>query len=222
MVLLHCRSAWERLLIPAFVFFFQMLYPFPLVNRAASRVAAAAGGCMLVRRAALDRAGGMAAIRGAVIDDCALARMIKGQGGRLWLGLTETVRSVRPYPRLADIWGMVARSAYTQLNHSPPLLAAATLGMVLAFLVPPLLLVLGLLLGARLAAVLALLAWLAMAVAYRPTLALYGKGPAAALLLPFAAALYTAMTVDSALRHWRGQGGAWKGRRYTRKLGSRA
>ncbi|HLI12612.1 MAG TPA: glycosyltransferase [Alphaproteobacteria bacterium] len=218
MVLLRCRSGWERLLIPAFVFFFQMLYPFPLVNRPGSRVAAAAGGCMLVRRAALERAGGIAAIRSAIIDDCALARMIKSQGGRLWLGLTEEVRSLRPYDSLETIWGMVARSAYAQLKYSPLLLIGTVLGMVLIFLAPPLLAILGCLAGKPVLAAPALLAWLAMAVAYRPTLKLYRRSALLAPLLPVAATLYTAMTVDSARRHWRGKGGAWKGRTYSRDL----
>ncbi len=218
MVLLHCRSWWERLLIPAFVFFFQMLYPFPLVNDGRSRVAAAAGGCILVRREPLARAGGLAPIRGAVIDDCALARLIKHQGGRIWLGLSETVSSVRPYDRLDDIWRMVARSAYTQLRCSPLLLAGAVLGMILLFLVPPGLAILGLLLDAPIILALAHLAWVLMTVAYWPTLNLYGHPTVATLLLPLAAFLYTAMTVDSALRHWRGRGGAWKGRTYPRNL----
>ena len=216
MVLLHCRSWWERLLIPAFVFFFQMLYPFPLVNDGRSRVAAAAGGCILVRREPLARVGGLAPIRGAVIDDCALARLIKHRGGRIWLGLSETVSSVRPYDRLDDIWRMVARSAYNQLGHSPLLLAGAVLGMILLFLVPPGLIPLGLLLDAPIILALAPLAWALMTVAYWPTIKLYGHPTVATLLLPLAALLYTAMTVDSALRHWRGEGGAWKGRVYSR------
>ena len=216
MALLYCRSWWERLLIPAFVFFFQMLYPFPLMNDGRSRVAAAAGGCILVRREPLARVGGLAPIRGAVIDDCALARLIKHQGGRIWLGLSQTVSSVRPYDRLDDIWRMVARSAYTQLGYSPLLLASAVLGMILLFLVPPGLVILGLLLDAPIILALAHLAWALMTVAYWPTLNLYGHPTVATLLLPLAAFLYTAMTVDSALRHWRGQGGAWKGRTYPR------
>ena len=222
MVLLHCRTWWERLLIPAFVFFFQMLYPFPLVNDVRSRVAAAAGGCMLVRREALARTGGVGAIRGAIIDDCALARRIKRQGGRIWLGLSETVSSVRPYGCVHEIWRMVARSAYTQLRYSPLLLAGTVLGMTLLFLAPPAIIVVGAVVDAPISVGLAHMAWALMAAAYWPTLQLYGRPTMAALLLPVAAFLYTAMTVDSALRHWRGVGGAWKGRTYPRNLASSA
>jgi hopene-associated glycosyltransferase HpnB len=140
MVRLRCQSFWERLLVPAFVFFFQMLYPFPAVNRAGRRTAAAAGGCMLVRRRALAEAGGIAAIRGQLIDDVALARAIKHRpgGGRIWLGLGDSARSLRPYESLGSLWAMVARTADTQLGHSLPLLAATVLAMVLTFAGPPL------------------------------------------------------------------------------------
>lgn len=219
MALLHCRSWWERLLIPAFVFFFQMLYPFRLVNDWNSRIAAAAGGCMLVRREALARAGGLAAISDAIIDDCALARRIKGQGGRLWLGLSESVVSVRPYGRLGEIWRMVTRSAYTQLGYSPLLLAGTVLGMILLFLAPPVLIVFGLSVGVPITVALAGVTLGLMAAAYRPTIKLYDRPTAATLLLPLAAFFFTAMTVDSALRHWRGVGGTWKGRTYAHNPG---
>ncbi|HUC62180.1 MAG TPA: glycosyltransferase [Alphaproteobacteria bacterium] len=214
MVRLHCATFWERLLIPAFVFFFQMLYPFPAVNARDPRVAAAAGGCMLVRRTALERAGGIAAIRNAIIDDCALARLIKGQGGAIWLGLAERVSSLRVYRDLSEIWRMVARSAYTQLDHSPLLLALTILAMLIVYLVPPAILAVGVATGHWLAAALAFAAWATMARLYRPTLALYGASLWNAWLLPAAASLYLAMTIDSARRHWRGEGGAWKGRHY--------
>ena len=129
MALLHCRSFWESLLIPAFVFFFQKLYPFHLAADPASPIAAAAGGCMLLRRERLEALGGLARIRGELIDDCALARLVKGDGGRLWLGLTRDVRSIRPYVGLRPICDMVARTAYTQLRHAPLLLAGTVLGM---------------------------------------------------------------------------------------------
>jgi hypothetical protein len=167
---------------------------------------------MLVRAAALDRIGGIGAIRGALIDDCALAAAVQGQGGRLWLGLTRAVRSIRPYDGLGGIWRMVARSAYTQLRHSPWRLAGTVAAMALVYLVPPALALGWPLHGDPVAAALALAAWLAMAAAYRPTLRLYEEPAPAALLLPAAALLYTAMTVDSAVRHWRGVGGRWKGR----------
>ncbi len=216
MVLLRAESFWEHLLIPAFVFFFQMLYPFPQVNRRETGIAAAAGGCMLVRRAALADAGGIAAIRDAIIDDIALARLIKGRGGAIWLGLTETVKSIRPYDTLGAIWHMVVRSAYTQLQYSPLLLLAAVAGMAAVFLSPPVLALQAPLSGNYLLGALAVLAWAFMAIMYRPTLALYKEPLWRAALLPLAAALYMAMTIDSALRHWRGRGGAWKGRTYAR------
>jgi hopene-associated glycosyltransferase HpnB len=215
MVRLHCASFWERLLIPAFVFFFQTLYPFRAVNRRSSHVAAAAGGCMLVRRAALERAGGIAAIRNAIIDDCALARSIKNQGGAIWLGLSESVVSLRAYRGLGEIWRMVARSAYTQLGYSPLRLGATVLAMTIVYLAPPAILILGLLSGHWFAATVAVAAWAIMAWIYRPTLALYGASSARTWLLPAAAALYLAMTIDSARRHWHGHGNAWKGRSYS-------
>lgn len=213
MARLHCAGGWERLLIPAFVFFFQKLYPFRWVNDPARPTAAAAGGCMLVRRTALARAGGLEAIRGRIIDDCALAALVK-HAGTLWLGFDNGVRSVRPYRRLEEIWSMVARTAFTQLDHSLALLAATIAGMAVIYLGPPTALVLGIFSGAPLAALGGFAAWMLMAIAYRPTLRLYGQPAAMAVALPVAAALFTAMTVDSARRHWQGRGGAWKGRTY--------
>jgi hopene-associated glycosyltransferase HpnB len=218
MALLHCRAGWERLLIPAFVYFFQMLYPFPLVNKQSSRVAAAAGGCMLVRTAALARAGGIAAIRGALIDDVALARLLKDRGGKIWLGLSASVRSVRVYATLGEIWSMVARTAYAQLGYSPLAVAGTVVGMLLVFAAPPVVGLLGVLGEHRVAAATGVLAWGIMIYTYRPTLKLYGEPPSVASLLPFAGILFTAMTVYSAWRHWRGRGGAWKGRAYSRNL----
>jgi hopene-associated glycosyltransferase HpnB len=219
MVRLHCRTAWERFLIPPFVFFFQMLYPFPLVNRRGSRFAAAAGGCMLVRRSALDRAGGIESIRDAIIDDCALALRIKASRsenaeGAIWLGLAEETRSIRPYDGLDTIWGMVARTAYTQLDHSPLLLLEAAVILAILFLAPPLVLLLGSLTGAPVAAAMAAVAWVIMAYCYRPTLALYGEMALLAAILPLAALFYMAMTIDSARLHRGGRGGGWKGRTY--------
>lgn len=213
MVLLNVASVAEKLLVPAFVFFFQKLYPFPKVNDPSSRVAGAAGGCMLVRRAALERAGGIAAIRGALIDDCALARRLKARGP-IWLGLTRASLSLRPYPHLADIWAMVARTAYTQLNHSPLLLVGTVLAMALIYLVPPLAALIGAVRGEFGLAAAGAAGWAAMAVAYRPTLELYRMPWWRALTLPLAGLLYTLMTVDSARRHWLGRGGGWKGRTY--------
>ena len=211
MAWLRCETAWERLLIPAFVFFFQKLYPFPWVNEVRRRLAAAAGGCVLVRREALTRAGGIDAVKDALIDDCAVARVIKS-GGAIWLGLTTTSRSHRPYAGLGDIWAMVARSAYTQLRHSLWLLAGTVAGMVVIYLIPPIVVVWGAVAGQGGPALLGAAAWLLMAAAYGPTLRFYGRSRIAAVLLPVAALLYTLMTIDSAALHRRGRGGEWKGR----------
>lgn len=211
MVRLHCRRGWERLLIPAFVYFFQQLYPFPRVNDPKARTAGAAGGCMLVRRSALERAGGIAAIRGEVIDDCALGRRLK-RHGPIWLGLTECDHSVRPYDGPGDIWKMVARTAYTQLHHSPWLLVSTVAGLALVYLAPPLL-VLGFPVhGSVAAGGLGAAAWTLMAGTFLPTLRLYRRSPVLAPALPLAGLLYLGMTLDSAWRHWRGGGVAWKGR----------
>jgi hopene-associated glycosyltransferase HpnB len=214
MVLLRCTSFWERFLIPAFVFFFQKLYPFPWVNDPQRKTAAAAGGCVLVKRESLAAAGGIAIVRQALIDDCALGAAIKNSGGRIWLGLSETTRSLRPYPSLETIWTMVARTAFTQLGYSPLLLVGALVGMVLVYLVPPLAVIAGLLLKDWPVTIAGLVTWLLMSLAYWPTVRLYRLSPLWAFSLPAIALLYNLMTLDSALRHWRGQGGAWKGRVY--------
>ncbi|MGH9076641.1 MAG: glycosyltransferase [Acidimicrobiales bacterium] len=220
MARLSTASAWERLLVPAFVYFFAELYPFGQVNRQSSRTAAAAGGCILVRTAALERAGGVAAVRGAVIDDVALARALKRSGAALWLGLADDTTSVRPYPRLGDIWDMVARSAYTQLRHSPALLAGTVVGLAAVFVGPPAALVGGVVAGLPQVAALGASAWLVMALTYLPMLAYHRLAHPRlawwrALGLPAVAVLYVAMTLSSAWRHWRG-GVAWKGRTYDR------
>ena len=213
MVRLNCRTVWERLLIPPFVFFFQKLYPFPRVNDPTRTEAAAAGGCMLVRRAALDASGGVAEIRAALIDDCALAARLK-RAGPIWLGVARRTRSLRPYGRLGDVWAMVARTAFVQLNRSAFALAGAVVGMIVVYLGPPAGLVSAVIAGEIVPALAAAGAWALMAVAYRPTLGLYGQSSPAALLLPLAALLYTLITIDSARRYWLGGGGAWKGRSY--------
>lgn len=206
MARLSCVTPAERFLIPAFVFFFQMLYPFEWVSRP-GRVAAAAGGCMLVRREALERAGGIAAIRGEIIDDCALGRALKRQGP-IWLGLTDRARSLRPYGGIGEIGRMVSRSAYAQLGYSPWLLAATLLGMVLIYLAPPLLA----LAGAGLPRLLGLAAWLLMALAFQPMLRFYRVSPLWGLALPAIGAAYALFTLRSAIDVWRGRGGLWKGR----------
>ncbi len=213
MARLRTRTAWERLVIPAFVYFFALLYPMRWVNRPGTRTAAAAGGCDLVRRDSLVRAGGLDAIRASVIDDVALARAIKTGGGRIFLGLADRVRSVRPYPTLGSLWHMIARSAYAQLRHSWLLLAGTVLGLALVFLIPPLSTVVGIIVDPVLG-LLGAAAWLVMAGTYAPMLRYYGQPAAAALLLPVTATLYLGMTIDSARRHHQGRGAAWKGRTY--------
>ncbi|MDG2008423.1 MAG: glycosyltransferase [Candidatus Binatia bacterium] len=211
MVRLEAEQGWGRLLIPAFVYFFQKLYPFPKVNDPADSVAAAAGGCMLVRQAALEAAGGVSPLRSEIIDDCAFGRALKAQGP-IWLGLTESERSIRPYVGLREVWDMVARSAFTQLNYSWGLLAGTLLGLSLLYLVPPLALVAGVLAGDGVWALWGLGAWLLMAATFLPTLVLYGRSAWLSLALPLAGVLYASMTFDSAWRHFRGRGAYWKGR----------
>lgn len=218
MVRLATGHLWERLLIPPFVFFFRKLYPFPWVSDPAKPTAAAAGGCMLVRRDALDAIGGMDAISAALIDDCALANRLKHAHpakGRLWLGLTTRTRSIRSYDGLRGVWDMVARGAFTQLRHSPTLLAGTVLGMTLLYLAPPLVLITAPIHGSTFIAIASAAAWILMIIAATPTYKIYDQGWRAAIWLPVAAAFFTAMTVNSAWRHWRGRGGGWKGRTYS-------
>jgi hopene-associated glycosyltransferase HpnB len=207
MVKLRCESAAERWLAPAFVFFFQMLYPFGWVNDPRRAAAAAAGGCMLARRETLRAAGGLEAVRGALIDDCALGALMKGQGP-IWLGLTEDVHSLRAYPFLTDFGRMVARSAFAELRYSPLRLAGAIGGMALVYVAPPLFALFAK--GPAQAA--GALAWAMMALSLMPTLRLYRRPIAGGLVLPAIAAAYVAFTIDSALQYWRGRGGYWKGR----------
>jgi hopene-associated glycosyltransferase HpnB len=214
MVQLRCQSFWEKLLIPAFIFFFQKLYPFPWVNNPKRSTAAAAGGCILIRRQALEGIGGIASLRDALIDDCTLAQKVKALGQPIWLGLAPSTHSLRPYDSLASIWSMVARTAYTQLHYNPLLLGGTTLGMGLVYLIPPLALGLGLGTSDQQLAILGGFTWGLMALAYFPTLRLYNLPFYWGLTLPLTALLYALMTLDSARRHWQGQGGAWKGRVY--------
>ena len=204
---LHCKTFAERLLIPAFVLFFQMVYPFRQVNRPDHPLAAAAGGCMLARREALTRAGGVAAIRTAVIDDCAMGAIMKRRGP-IWLGLTRRARSLRPYPTVGAIGRMVSRSAYAQLDYSPIKLAGTLVGLALLYLAPPALALFGSGPG-RWAGV---LAWAAMALCFQPMLRFYRRSPLWGFALPVIGTLYAAFTLRSALQVWRGAGGQWKGR----------
>ena len=204
---LSCRHLAERFLIPAFVFFFQMLYPFAWVADRNRNLAAAAGGCMLVRREALERAGGMASIRSEIIDDCALARRLKAQGA-IWLGLTRRAISLRPYAGMREIGRMVSRSAYAQLDYSPLLLVGTVAGMAITYLAPALLA----LFGSGVGQMAGIAAWLLMAVAFQPMLRFYRASPLWGLALPPIAATYTVFTLQSAVDVWRGRGGLWKGR----------
>ncbi len=207
---LRMASVWERLLIPAFVYFFKLLYPFRIANGPARWMAAAAGGCVLLRTKSLRDIGGFAALRGALIDDCTLAACIKRAGGRTWIGLSRDVKSLRPYDTLGSIWDMVARSAFTQLRYSVTLLLACTVLMGLAFWLP-----VAALAGSPAAVAAGAVAWAAMAVSYWPTLHYYGRSPLWGLALPVVGTLYLAMTWTSALRYWRGERSRWKGRIYS-------
>ncbi|BDA39799.1 glycosyltransferase [Candidatus Atelocyanobacterium thalassae] len=223
MVKLKCESLWEKLLIPAFIFFFKKLYPFAWVNNYYKKTAAAAGGCILISRSILEEIGGVEVLRETLIDDCSLAAFVKkklrdnkkyaNQG--IWLGLSEETLSLRSYDRLEPIWNMVARTAYTQLNHSPFMLVGTLVGLVFIYLIGPVGFTYGLLVHDETLIVLGIINWFLMTVAYMPTIMLYECSPLWALSLPFITSLYAAMTFDSALNYWRGKGGRWKGRTYS-------
>ncbi len=208
MVKLHCRSMAEKLLIPAFVFFFFMLYPPAWIRNPKRKLAGAAGGCMLVRPRALQLAGGIEAIRSQIIDDCALARAIKATGGRVWLGVTPNTYSTRAYNSLAEIERMIARTAFNQLDHSVVLLAGAIFGLSITYLLPLLLLASG---HVRLA-ILGAVCWLLMTAAYLPMVRFYALSVPWAFTLPLSAIFYMVATIHSAVAFWSGRGGTWKGR----------
>ncbi|MEX2481975.1 MAG: glycosyltransferase [Gammaproteobacteria bacterium] len=214
MATLHMGNFWEKLLLPPFIFFFKLIYPFALVNDPRSRVAAAAGGCILLDSAALRGVGGFEALHDAIIDDCTLARRIKDRGGRTWLGLGRGVRAIRPYDTLDNIWNMVARSAFTQLRYSTPLLLLCTALLLLSFVIP----VVALLRPGFVSSAAGAVALIAMGTAYWPTLRYYGLAPVWALTLPAAACLYLAMTWTSARRYWSGERSRWKNRSYERDI----
>ena len=208
MVKLHCRSLAERFLIPPFVFFFFLLYPPNWIRDPRHSVAGAAGGCMLIRPLALEKAGGIAAIRNQIIDDCALARAVKKSGGKVWLGLTPHTCSTRTYGTLREIEHMIARTAFNQLQHSAWLLAGALVGLTTTYLLP-----VGLLMtGNRLFSAVGATGWLLMAAAYLPMVRFNGLNVLWALTLPFSACFYMLATLHSAVRFWSGRGGEWKGR----------
>lgn len=219
MAWLRMEGFWERLLMPAFIYFFKLLYPFRLANSRLPWMAAAAGGCVLVESAALRRIGGFASLRDALIDDCTLARRIKAHGGRTWIGLSHGARSLRSYGELQSVWDMVARTAFTQLRYSTGLLLACTVIMAWTFLAPWLV-VAGAPATGPVGAALAALAL--MTASYLPTLRYYGLSPLWALGLPAAATLFLAMTWSSALRYWGGRRSQWKGRVYQRAPGNQS
>ncbi|MBR8830057.1 MAG: hypothetical protein N5P05_003286 [Chroococcopsis gigantea SAG 12.99] len=220
MVLLRCQEFWEKLLIPSFIFFFQKLYPFPLVNNPHSKTAAAAGGCILIDREVLEAVGGIEVVKDALIDDCSLGIAIKSylqtyqKDRSIWLGLSQSTVSLRSYSKLADIWQMVARTAFTQLNYSPWLLLGTVLAMSIIYLTPPLAILEGSITGNYLLLGIGFLTQCLMSLAYIPTLKVYELSPLWSLTLPLIGFLYTLMTIDSALQHWGGRGGNWKGRVY--------
>ena len=214
MVRLACVSLAERALVPAFVFFFQLLYPFAWVNDGLKRTAAAAGGTIMVRRRALRRIGNLESVKGALIDDVALAVATK-KGGPIWLGHSDLARSIRPYPAFMDIWRMITRTAFVQLKYSVPLLLATTAGMALTWLVPPVVT----LVGHGLAFWFGLTTWLMLAASYTPTLRRFGRSLFWAPLLPLIASFYMAATIGSAVNHFLGLGVAWKGRAYQETTG---
>jgi hopene-associated glycosyltransferase HpnB len=213
MARLNCESFAERALVPAFIFFFRMLYPFAWVNRLQRATAAAAGGCMLVHRQSLRMAGGMQSIRSELIDDCALARLLKKEGP-IWLGLTERVRSMRAYRSFGEVSRMIVRSAYTQLRCSPAWLAATSAALLVVFVAPPVIV----LFGDGMARFLGALAWIGIAGAFLPTLRFYRVSSWWGVALPAVAAAYLLLTVESAWLHLRGRGGEWKGRLRPRAL----
>ncbi len=220
MALLRAETAWERVVVPAFVYFFAQLYPFRKVNNPRSRTAAGAGGCMLVRAEALEQAGGLEPMRGALIDDVALGTLLKRQGNRIWLGLSTDIRSARPYPDLASLWHMIARSAYVQLRYNPALLAGTLVGLLLLYAVPPAGVIAALIAAAvgatggavAVTGIAGLLGWALMTASYLPMLRFYRLSPLRAPGLPLIAILYAAMTADSARRHYSGRAVSWRGR----------
>jgi hopene-associated glycosyltransferase HpnB len=219
MARLRSVTGWERLIVPAYVYFFAQLYPFKRVSDPGARTAGAAGGCMLVRRTALAKAGGLEKIKAAIIDDVALGTLLKRAGNRTWLGFTAEVRSVRPYPRLADLWRLVSRTAYVQLRYSPVILAGTILGLFFLYAAPPagaiawaVAAAAGHGTPAALAGAAGLAGWILMSASYVPVLRLYRLSPWRAVSLPLIAFLYTAMTADSARNHHAGRAVSWRDR----------
>ena len=213
MACLRMESFWEKLLMPAFIYFFKLLYPFRLANSDSPQVAAAAGGCILLETKVIVQIGGFSEIRGAIIDDCNLAKQVKKRGNRIWIGQSHAVVSIRCYDRLESIWGMVARSAFTQLGYSVGLLILCTLLIVSLFVAP----VTGIAWGVGQTQVWSVIAYAGLIICYYPTLRYYRRNGAWALLLPVIACFYLAMTWTSAFRFWQGVRSQWKNRVYSVK-----
>jgi hopene-associated glycosyltransferase HpnB len=209
---LRMQTLWEKVLSPAFIFFFKLLYPFAVGNDPRSRLGVAAGGCVLIRTGKLEAIGGFSALRNSIIDDCELAKRVKQVGGKTWIGLTHSARSQRPYPSLRSFWKMVARTAFTQLRYSLPLLLLTTLLMILVFWCP----VLGLAHRSMTVRTVSWVGLVSMWAAYLPVVRFYRQTPFLVITLPVVASLYLLMTWSSAIRYWRGQRSMWKGRSYGR------
>jgi len=209
---LSMQTLWEKVLSPAFIFFFKLLYPFAVGNDPRSRLGVAAGGCVLIRADKLEAIGGFSALRTSIIDDCELAKRVKQVGGKTWIGLTHSARSQRPYPSLSSFWNMVARTAFTQLRYSLLLLLLTTLLMVLVFWCP----VLGLAHRSMTVRTVSCVGLVSMWAAYLPVVRFYRQTPFLVITLPVVASLYLLMTWSSAIRYWRGQRSMWKGRSYGR------
>ena len=207
---LRMKNFWERMLMPAFIYFFKLLYPFRLSNSGFSRVAAGAGGCILLETRLLDEIGGFRALREELIDDCALASKVKSMGHKTWIGLTHSVKSIRRYNNIGTIWNMVARTAFTQLKYSKILLILCTTILLCAFWLPMMILIF----GAPIARYFAAIALGAMILSYIPTLRFYRMSLLWALTMPLAGMLYLSMTWGSAIGYWRGNRSQWKGRIY--------
>ena len=213
MVLLKANNFSEKILIPAFVFFFQKLYPFEWVNDPRRKIAAAAGGCMLVNYFTLKKSGGIEKIKNQIIDDCALARILK-KNGRIWLGITKETKSLRNYKKISEIWSMVTRSAYDQLNYSILLLIICAFGMFCTYMIPVIALSVGFFDENNYLFFTGLIAWFIMSYTYIPTLRNFNEKSFMATFLPIASIFYTLTTIDSARMHLWGSGGSWKDRSY--------
>ncbi len=214
MATLRMQSFWEKLLMPAFIYFFKLLYPFHLSNSNSKMIAAAAGGCILIRTDILRQIGGFEALRGELIDDCALARQVKNAGGKIWIGLTHSAASHRHYDSLASIWDMVSRTAFTQLHYSLLILLICTILLLSAYVLP----VLALIFSSKTSLLLSVITLITMFSTYIPTLKYYGLSYFWALTLPMIGVLYLLMTWDSARRHWKGTGAIWKNRAYNKQI----